>query len=76
MSKKYKPGNYIVSLDDLMEHEFVYCAGKLIHTGWFSSWQLRYAKAELSRLRIREAVNVEKIETEEMEDTHDPDMDT
>lgn len=53
MSKKYKPGNYIVSLDHLTEQEFVYCAGKLIHKGWFSSWQLRYAEAELARLRIR-----------------------
>lgn len=44
MNKKYKPGAYIVSLDHLMEQEFVYCAGKLIHKGWFSSWQLRYAK--------------------------------
>lgn len=59
MSKKYKPGNYIVSLDHLMEQEFVYCAGKLIHKGWFSSWQLRYAEVELTRLHIREAVKME-----------------
>ena len=59
MSKKYKPGNYTVSLDHLMEQEFVYCAGKLIHKGWFSSWQLRYAEAELTRLHIREAVKME-----------------
>lgn len=59
MSKKHKPGAYIVFLDHLMEQEFVYCAGKLIHKGWFSSWQLRYAKDELSRLHIREAIKTE-----------------
>lgn len=60
MSKKYKPGAYIVSLDHLMEQEFVYCAGKLVHKGWFGSWQLRYANSELARLRIREAVRTEE----------------
>lgn len=41
MSKrKYKPGCYIISLDDLMKQEFVYCAGKLVHKGWFGNWQL------------------------------------
>ena len=56
MSKrKYKPGSYIISLDDLMKQEFVYCAGKLVHKGWFGSWHLRYANCALSRLRIREA---------------------
>lgn len=57
---KYKPGYYIISLDDLMKQEFVYCAGKLVHKGWFGSWQLRYANSELARLRIREAVRTEE----------------
>ena len=62
---KYKPGRYIISLDDLMKQEFVYCAGKLLHKGWFGSWQLRYANSEIARLRIREAVRTEeKHETE------------
>lgn len=48
MSKrKYKPGSYIISLDDLMKQDFVYCAGKLVHKGWFGSWQLRYANSDL-----------------------------
>lgn len=38
-----------------MKQELVYCAGKLVHKGWFGSWQLRYANSELARLRIREA---------------------
>ena len=59
MSRKYKPGCYIISLDDLMKQEFVYCAGKLVHKGWFGSWQLRYANSELARLRIREAKKIE-----------------
>lgn len=31
--RKYKPGGYIISLDDLMKQELVYCAGKLVHKG-------------------------------------------
>lgn len=59
MSKrKYKPGSCIISLDRLMKQEFVYCAGKLVHKGWFGSWQLRYANSELLRLRIREAKEI------------------
>ena len=57
---KYKPGAYIVSLDHLMGQELVYYGGKLIHKGWFGNWQLWYAKAELARLRIREAVRTEE----------------
>ena len=57
--RKYKPGDYIISLDDLMKQEFIYCAGKLVHKGWFGSWQLRYANSELAKLRIREAKKVE-----------------
>lgn len=60
--RKYKPGSYIISLDDLMKQEFVYCAGKLVNKGWFGSWQLRYANSELARLRIREAKKIEDNE--------------
>ena len=57
---RYKPGAYIVSLDHLMELELVYYGGKLLHKGWFGNWQLWYAKAELARLRSREAVRTEE----------------
>lgn len=40
--------------------ELVYYGGKLLHKGWFGNWQLWYAKAELARLRIREAVKTEE----------------
>lgn len=60
MSKKYKPGAYIVSLDHLMEQELVYYGGKLLHKGWFGNCQLWYAKTELARLRVREAVKTEE----------------
>ena len=35
MSKKYKPGAYIVSLDHLMGQELVYYGGKLLHKGQY-----------------------------------------
>ena len=56
---RYKPGAYIVSLDHLMGQELIYYGGKLLHKGWFGNWQLWYAKAELARLRIREAVRMQ-----------------
>ena len=59
-AQKYKPGQYIVSLDHLMEQELVYYGGKLLYKGRFGNWQLRYAKTELARLRIREAVRTEE----------------
>ena len=60
--RKYEPGGYIISLDKLMKQKFVYCAGKLVHKGWFGSWQLRYANSELIRLRIREAKEIKDDE--------------
>ena len=60
--RKYKPGSYIISLDDLMKQEFVCCAGKLVHKGCFCIWQMRYANSELARLRIREAKKIEDNE--------------
>lgn len=68
MSKrKYKPGCHIVSLDVLMKQEFVYCAGKLLHRGWFGSWQLRYANDELSRMRVRKAIKINEEEVKKHE---------
>lgn len=44
---KYKPNKVIKSMDELLEQEFVYHRGMLIHYGWFVSYQIRYAVREL-----------------------------
>lgn len=59
-AQKYKPGQYIVSLEHLMEHERIFFMGKIVNRGWFVNWQLWYAQLELSKLNIREAVKMEE----------------
>lgn len=59
-TQKYKPGRYIVSIDHLMEQEQVFFMGKFVNRSWFVDWQLWYAKMELSKLDIREAVKMEE----------------
>lgn len=59
-TQKYKPGQYIVSLDHLMEQERTFFMGKLVNRSWFVNWQLLYANLELSKLDIREAVKMEE----------------
>ena len=58
--QKYKPGQYIVSLDHLMEQERIFFMGKVVNRSWFVNWQLWYAQLELSKLDIREAVKAEE----------------
>ena len=57
---KYKTGQYIVSLDHMMEQERIFFMGKLVNRSWFVNWQLWYAQLELSKLNIREAVKAEE----------------
>lgn len=59
-TQKYKPGQYIVSLDHLMEQKQIFFMGKLVNRSWFLDWQLWYANLELSKLDIREAVKMEE----------------
>ena len=37
--RKYKKGEPIKSLDELMQQEFIYFQHKIYHYGWFGSWQ-------------------------------------
>jgi hypothetical protein len=59
-AQKYKPGQYIVSLDHLMEQERIFFMGKIVNRSWFVNWQLWYADLALSKLDIREAVKTEE----------------
>ncbi len=59
-AQKYKPGQYIVSLDHLMEQERIFFMGKIVNRSWFVNWQLWYVDLELSKLNIREAVKKEE----------------
>ena len=43
--RKYRKGEKITSLDELMKQEFVYFRDKITHIGWFCGWQVRMAEA-------------------------------
>lgn len=38
--EKYKKGEKIKNIDELLQQEFVYWKDKIIHKGWFRSWQI------------------------------------
>lgn len=59
-TKKYKPGQYIVSLDHLMEQERIFFMGKIVNRSLFVNWKLWYLDLALSKLDIREAVKTEE----------------
>lgn len=39
--RKYRKGKQITSLDELSKQEFIFCHHKILHHGWFGSWQFR-----------------------------------
>ena len=39
--RKYRKGDRITSLDELMKQEFVYFHDKILNYGFFGSWQIR-----------------------------------
>lgn len=60
--KKYRKGYRIRSLNELVEHDFIFFNDKVTHRGWFESWPIRTAKAMIKGGCIRAAI---KIESEE-----------
>lgn len=58
MANKYQPGTPIKGLDELVEQQFIYCHGKLIHKGWFLSWQLRMTLRAIQKGDLKTAIKV------------------
>lgn len=54
--QKYRRGRKIVSMDELMDQEFVFLNAKLTHNGWFQSWQIRYALRMIQEGRLYLAI--------------------
>ena len=52
-------GQPIKSLDELMRQEFVFYHHKVTHAGWFSSWQLGWAKRNIEQSNIYYAIKKE-----------------
>ena len=47
--RKYKKGEKITSLDELVKQEFIYFYDRITHNGWFMSWQCRMARSLIER---------------------------
>jgi len=61
--RKFILGRPIVSLDELMNQEFIYWRGfKLTHVGWFSSWPIRLCQQYISKGYLWKAAEVENKE--------------
>ena len=47
--RKYRKGAKITSLDELSKQEFIYCFDRIVHNGWFGSWQFSLARRYMER---------------------------
>ena len=47
--KKYRKGQHILSLDELVKQEFVYFNDKITHRGGVESWQLRFVRRHIGK---------------------------
>lgn len=50
--RKYRKGEKITSLDELMKQEFVYFHDKILNYGFFGSWQIRFAQFAIQNGKI------------------------
>ena len=60
--RKYRKGEKITSLDELVKQEFVYFRDKITHIGWFCGWQLRLAHNYIIRGCLYYAERIDKKE--------------
>ena len=62
--RKYRKGEKITSLDELVKQEFVYFADKINHIGWVKSWQVSLALRYIERGWLYYAEKIEEDENE------------
>lgn len=60
--RKYKKGDRVTSIDELLKQEFVYWNNKITHKGWFGSWQLRMTANAIKNGSIYKAIKKESEE--------------
>lgn len=66
--KKYRKGDRITSLNELVKQEFVYLGNKIYHNGWFMSWSCRPALNYIERGRLYYAIKEEVLNGKPIED--------
>lgn len=54
--RKYRRGDLVRSVNELLDQEFVYWHDKIYSQGWFMSWQLKMAYNAVKRGEIYKAV--------------------
>lgn len=55
--RKYRVGEPVKSMDELIEQEFVYWHEKIYHRGWFMSWPLNMASKAVRRGEIFKSIH-------------------
>lgn len=60
--RRYRKGDRITSIDELLSQEFVYWNNKITHKGWFGSWQLRMTANAIKNGSIYKAIKKESEE--------------
>lgn len=58
--RQYRKGELISSIDELYSQEFVYSRDKIMHHGWFASWQIRAAYNAIRRGEIHKAIKIQE----------------
>ena len=66
----YHKGDKITSFDELVRQEFIYDRDKLVHHGWFMSWQIRMTMTAMQRGVLHYAIktHLAKRESEGQKD--------
>jgi hypothetical protein len=64
--RKYKKGEVINSIDELINQDFIYFESTVYHKGWFMSWQFRIILNWLKAKRIYKAVKIEDTQEGEI----------
>jgi hypothetical protein len=60
--RKYKPGEVITDINEVLKQDFIYHHHKIYHKGWFLSWSVYYLLGQLQLGRLRYAIkNVEEV---------------
>ena len=59
---KYIKGAAITSIDDVMNHDYIYYNHKVYHKGWFCSWPVRIMKQYIENHRIFSVIKKESKE--------------
>lgn len=59
--RKYKPGDTIKSFDELLNQDFIFMYGKVLHRGFFLSWSVHFILCQLNKGCLRYAIREEDV---------------